>query len=155
MVFSIGWSGVSVASVKTMQLSMQMQHQKQSEYTSGSTDHQQMMQQSVAHQAMQNMSVQEMKNHCTEMLQHDQTVDLKQQNLKNCHSQLVQAKQVQHSDCQECTLFSCQSSIVWFNTDVPKFTPLDFSEKQSALQVWYQAEHLAGHWQEILRPPKA
>lgn len=147
MVFSIGWSSVSVASVKTMQLSMQMQHQQMLNSNAG--------QQMMHVDQMQKMSVQQMKQHCMDMLKQDQNTDEQKQSLKQCHSQIFQAKQVQHSECQECSLFSCQSSIVWFNTDLPKLTPLDISEKVSALQSNYQAKHLAGHWQEILRPPKA
>ena len=40
------------------------------------------------------------------------------------------------------------------NSDIPKLiTPNDL-EKNSSLQVHYQVQHLVGHWQEILRPPK-
>ena len=141
MAFAVAWSSVSVASVKSMQVSMQMQHQ-------------QSINQPHVSPNMQNMSVQEMKNHCIEILQQGQSVDDQVQSLNDCHAQLIQNKHAQHAECQDCALFSCQSSIVWFNSDIPKLiTPNDL-EKNSSLQVHYQVQHLVGHWQEILRPPK-
>ena len=149
MVFAIGWSSVSIASVKTMHMSMQMQHEQMMNQM-GTAQHQQMM---------QAMSVQDMKAHCADMQmqlddQHANT-DLQKQNLTDCHKQLIQSKQVQHSECQDCALFSCQSSIVWFNSDIPQLSSPEHSPNLNSLQSFYQVQHLAGHWQEILRPPKA
>ena len=149
MVFAIGWSSVSIASVKTMHMSMQMQHEQMMNQL-GTTQHQQMM---------QAMTVQDMKAHCADMQmqlddQHANT-DLQKQNLTDCHKQLIQSKQVQHSECQDCALFSCQSSIVWFNSDIPQLDSPEHSPHLNTLQSSYQVQHLAGHWQEILRPPKA
>ena len=142
MAFAIAWSSVSVASVNGMQVSMQMQHQQNINQLHVSPN-------------MQNMSVQEMKNHCMEMLQQDHNADEKVQSLNDCHAQLVQNKHAQHSECQDCTLFACQSSIVWFNSDIPKLSlPYEIQHSQ-ALNIAYHAQHLSGHWQEILRPPKA
>ncbi|MEG0486504.1 MAG: hypothetical protein RR575_01065 [Acinetobacter sp.] len=137
---------MSIASVKTMHITMQMQHE-------------QMMNQAdfVHQQTMQNMSAQDMKAHCADMQiqTENQHSDLKKQNLMDCHKQLIQSKQIQHSECQDCALFSCQSSIVWFNTDIPQLNSPEHSQNLNSLQSFYQAQHLAGHWQEILRPPKA
>ncbi len=139
MVFAIGWSSVSIASVKTMQMNMQMQlDQKQNK-------------ENINHpKMMQHMSVQDMKEHCAE-------IEAKKLdgNSTNCHAELIQSQQVQHADCQNCALFSCQSSIVWFNTDIPKLSVPQDNLEQNSLQIHYQAQHLVGHWQEILRPPKA
>ncbi|WP_228257199.1 hypothetical protein [Acinetobacter sp. WCHAc060025] len=149
MVFAIGWSGVSVASVKTMQISMQMQHQEMQ------LNQTQNLQNTSHAMLMQNMSVQDMKQHCADLEAQNQQNDDSSQNLTDCHNQLIQSQHIQHADCQNCALFSCQSSIVWFNTDIPKLSvPQDHLE-QNSLQIHYQAQHLAGHWQEILRPPKA
>lgn len=146
MVFAIGWSGVSVASVKTMQISMQMQHQ---EIQLNQTQN---LQNTSHAMLMQNMSVQDMKQHCADLeAQNNDTA----QSLTDCHNQLIQSQHVQHADCQNCALFSCQSSIVWFNTDIPKLSAPQDHLEQNSLQIHYQAQHLAGHWQEILRPPKA
>ena len=149
MVFAIGWSSVSIASVKTMHMSMQMQHEQMMNQL-GTTQHQQMM---------QAMTGQDMKAHCADMQmqlddQHANT-DLQKQNLTDCHKQLFQSKQVQHSECQDCALFSCQSSIVWFNSDIPQLSSPEHSPNLNSLESFYQVQHLAGHWQEILRPPKA
>lgn len=151
MVFAIGWSSVSIASVNTMQISMQHGQMQNSSGVS-----------SVGHrQMMQNMSVQEMKNHCMEVQQNleqhspHSNHDQKMQNLKDCHIELIQAKKSQHTHCQDCVLFSCQSSIVWFNNDIPKLIAPEHSQNILIHQMTYQAQHLAGYWQEILRPPKA
>lgn len=144
MVFAIGWSSVSVASVKTMQISMQMQHEQIQNQIG--VDHATMM---------QNMSVQDMKQHCTDLEAQNQQNYGSVQNLTDCHNQLIQSQHVQHADCQNCALFSCQSSIVWFNTDIPKLTVPQDNSEQNSPKIHYQAQHLAGHWQEILRPPKA
>lgn len=103
---------------------------------------------------MQHMSVQDMKQHCADLAEQVQNTDTVQ-SLTDCHNQQIQSQQVQHSDCQNCALFSCQSSIVWFNTDIPKLSVPQDNLEQNSLQIHYQAQHLAGHWQEILRPPKA
>lgn len=149
MVFAIGWSSVSIASVKTMHMSMQMQHEQMMNQL-GTTQHQQMM---------QAMTVQDMKAHCADMqMQLDDqqaNTDLQKQNLTDCHKQLIQSKQIQHSECQDCALFSCQSSIVWFNSDIPQLKSSEHSPNLNSLESFYQVQHLAGHWQEILRPPKA
>jgi len=138
---------VSIASINTMQISMQ---HKQLLTSESESKHQQLM---------QNMSVQEMKNHCIDAQKADQQSShqnhQQMQNLKDCHIQLVQSKQVQHSHCQDCILFSCQSSIVWFNNDIPKLIEPEQIQNTLSHQVTYQAQHLAGYWQEILRPPKA
>lgn len=150
MVFAIGWGGVSIASVNAMQINMQMQHEQ--------AEHQ-----STSHQRQSStlgMSVQDMKNHCIDVqqataqdTQHNPAQHM--QALKDCHTQLIQTQHAQHADCQDCALFFCQSSIVWFNADLPKLiAPQDNLEK-NGLQSHYQAQHLVGHWQEILRPPKA
>jgi 3-dehydroquinate dehydratase len=144
MVFAIGWSSVSVASVKTMQISMQMQHEQIQNQTG--VDHATMM---------QHMSVQDMKQHCADLEVQNQQNDGSALSLTDCHNQLIQSQHVQHADCQNCALFSCQSSIVWFNTDIPKLTVPQDNSEQNSPKIHYQAQHLAGHWQEILRPPKA
>ena len=142
MAFAVAWSSVSVASVKSMQVSMQMQHQ-------------QSINQPHVSPNMQNMSVQEMKNHCIEILQQGQSVDDQVQSLNDCHAQLIQNKHAQHAECQDCALFACQSSIVWFNSDIPKLSLPHEIQHSQALNIAYHAQHLSGHWQEILRPPKA
>lgn len=58
-------------------------------------------------------------------------------------------------DCQSCPLSLCQISVAWLQ--IEHFTtvlPLNYSQ-QSIFTSHYQAQHLAGFWQEILRPPKA
>ena len=57
--------------------------------------------------------------------------------------------------CNECSQLLCQTMIVWgdsapFLIQKPQF--LTSVEIQNLNQ---QSQHLAGFWQEILRPPKA
>lgn len=123
---------------------MQMQHiQMQNQ---DNVDHENMM---------HNMSVQDMKQHCADLAIQEQQNNDSVQSLTDCHNQLIQSQQVQHADCQNCALFSCQSLIVWLNTDIPKLSVPQDNLEQNSLQIDYQAQHLVGHWQEILRPPKA
>lgn len=148
MVFAIGWSGVSIASMKVMPMNMQ---------------HQQMMSSmSVSeHQAMmESASLQKLESHCDvkqNKHQQNQTTDHEQQNnnLKNCHTQSSQSKHISATECQDCALFSCQSSVIWFNSDIPKLIIPDHFQNSASYQATYRAQHLAGFWQEILRPPKA
>jgi hypothetical protein len=149
MVFAISWSSVSIASVNVMQMSMQ---HEQMMYSFSSTEHQEMMKQA---------SLQQIKNHCIDMQEHNndhnQSINHDQQanDLNSCHTQTSQSKHLQAPECQDCALFSCQSSVVWFNSDIPKMVMPDHFQNSHSYQVNYQAQHLAGFWQEILRPPKA
>lgn len=61
----------------------------------------------------------------------------------------------QHAKCHECSPLHCQSISSSLDTAViVAFQPL--SERQQYLQHSnYLAQHLLGHWQDILRPPKA
>lgn len=125
MVFAIGWSSVSIASVNVMQ-------------------HEQMMNSSLLdeHQSMmKNSVVQEMKQHCADIQQkqNDQNSHLNHeqqlQNLKDCHNQQVQSQDTQQSKCPDCTAFSCQSSVVWFNPDIPKLIAPDHLHNTQAYQI--------------------
>ncbi|MDR6542806.1 hypothetical protein ABIC56_003089 [Acinetobacter bereziniae] len=150
MVFAIGWSGVSIASAKVMQMSMQ---------------HQQMMSSSHhidGHQTKKEYgSVQQLKNLCTDINknkngQNQHTNDdqaITDQN--DCHQQVSQSEPTQAFKCQDCSLLSCQSSVIWFNSDIPKLIIPDHFQNSASYPATYRAQHLAGFWQEILRPPKA
>ena len=126
MVFAIGWSSVSVASIKTM--NMQLQHEQMS------THCQQMNQQTSAAQMTH--------------MQDDHA------ELAPCLSDLKTGK-MQHQNCFDCSSMLCQTIVLGMT--VPAFVlsaPL-IDDKNNNMFSSYQAQHLAGHWQEILRPPKA
>lgn len=68
----------------------------------------------------------------------------------NAHCKIINVM-----DCQSCPLSLCQISSAWLHVD--QFaTVLGFDDfLKSTFSSHYQAQHLAGFWQEILRPPKA
>lgn len=68
----------------------------------------------------------------------------------DAHCQITNAM-----DCQSCPLSLCQISVAWLQIEhFATVLPLNHSQK-SKFTSHYQAQHLAGFWQEILRPPKA
>jgi hypothetical protein len=59
------------------------------------------------------------------------------------------------SECSDCALWHCQ--IYVFSLDIYK-PYLDALKANGSLEIvysFYKEQHLKGHWQEILRPPKA
>ena len=178
MVFAIGWSGVSVASTKNMHLEMQIQHQQMMQSNSevpnddlstndlSSTDQSKADSVTPEHD-MSKMSVAQMKSHCQQMMEQNQnhtmsvkskdatSTDLNDMALKASCMFVSDSGKIQHQQCPDCSLMACQAMIVWLNVAPVEFSqPIVAYQKQSS-QHDYQAQHLAGHWQEILRPPKA
>ncbi|RYE31527.1 MAG: hypothetical protein EOP48_31420 [Sphingobacteriales bacterium] len=126
MVLAIGWSGVSLASVKTMHINMQMENE------------------------------QTLNDPCSE-LQHkvvDQKHDHLSQSMQDCHKQLGKISQAQHTDCQKCSILSCQLSIAWLDLEVPLHQIPAYSKDTNTPNNAYKVQYPAGYWQEILRPPK-
>ncbi len=126
VVFAIGWSSVSVASANTMHLVMP------SEKT--------------------NPHCLEMKkpsaSHSLHETDHHQDQNLVQ---SDCISDSTQ-----HSpDCLDCGTTACQSLITSLPIAAPELSVPDRSYPEKTLLPAYHAQHLAGYWQEILRPPKA
>ena len=71
----------------------------------------------------------------------------------NCHaSDMLQNKQVQ---CQECAQYHCQTTLTLLDAEPLAMVQLEAALVQSSPYFRYQAQHLVGYWQEILRPPKA
>ena len=71
----------------------------------------------------------------------------------NCHaSDMLQNKQVQ---CQECAQYHCQTMLTLLEVEPFALVQLEATLVQSSPHFRYQAQHLVGYWQEILRPPKA
>lgn len=126
MVFAIGWSSVAIASVKTMHTNMQMQHEKTTQ------------------------------DDCIDLQQQvtEQKHDHHMQNMPDCHQQLIKIPQASHTDCQECIILSCQSSIVWFDLELLQYQVPEQSKNINTENFTYKAQYPAGYWPEILRPPK-
>ena len=127
MVFVIGWSGVSVASAKSMHLD---------------TTSQQM---SVHCQEMAKVG----NSHPKHQAEHSSPHDLSQK--MECPSDLNKLK----DDCPDCIYTSCHSLISWIDVEIPELALPETHTHETILLPNYQAKHLAGYWQEILRPPKA
>ena len=144
MVFAIGWSSVSIASAKTMQIGMQISHLS--------------MQMQPSSESVK-QSADTMAQHCLDQQQrssshHAPTETSPHKNIDCLSSQISTASEQSHH-CQDCNLLLCQSLLVWLQQQ-----PFDFQNNQlstiAAVTVsQYHAQHLIGHWQEILRPPKA
>ena len=146
MVFAIGWSSVSIAAAKSMQIGMQMSHS------------------SIQLQSSQDRAKQpsdRIEQHCLEPTlmsssHHASTETSPPKNIEiDCWPSQMDMQSEQSHHCQECNLLLCQSLLVWLQQQ-----PFDFQNNQlstiAAVTVsQYHAQHLIGHWQEILRPPKA
>lgn len=125
MVFAIGWSSVSVASATTMHLVM---------------------------------SSEQMSSHCLDMVKAS-TSHAMHESAHNSDQDLTQADcfpdTPQHSqDCLDCSTMACQSQMSGLQISVPELTVFDHHSLERTLLPTYHAKHLAGYWQEILRPPK-
>ncbi|PZK60241.1 hypothetical protein C7Q29_15520 [Staphylococcus aureus] len=139
----MGWSGIAQASAapmtQMMQLSMQAATSEQS--SAHATGMQSMPD---CHQTKSSSPV---SGHQMHMAQTDITAK------SNCHaSDMLQNKQVQ---CQECAQYHCQTTLTLLDFEPLALVQLEAALVQSSPHFRYQAQHLVGYWQEILRPPKA
>lgn len=130
----MGWSGIAQASAAPMHQMMQLSMQ-------AATDMQSMPD---CHQTKSSSPV---SGHQMHMAQTDITAK------SNCHaSDMLQNKQVQ---CQECAQYHCQTTLTLLEAELLAVVQLEAALVQSSPHFRYQAQHLVGYWQEILRPPKA
>lgn len=139
----MGWSGIAQTSEapmhQMMQLSMQAATSEQSSvHATG------MQTMPDCHQTKPSSPV---SGHQMHMAQSDMTTK------SNCHaSNMLQNKQVQ---CQECAQYHCQMTLTLLEVEPLAVVQLEVALAQSPPHFRYQAQHLVGYWQEILRPPKA
>lgn len=126
VVFTIGWSSVSVASANTMHLVMPSDHMSSPclEMTKPSASH-------LLHKT-----------------DHHQDQNLVQ---PDCVSDNI----LQSSDCLDCGTMACQNLVTSLPIATPELSVPDHGYSEKTLLPAYHAKHLAGYWQEILRPPKA
>ena len=139
----MGWSGIAQASAapvhQMMQLSMQTATSEQS--SAHATGRQSMPD---CHQTKSSSPV---SGHQMHMAQTDMIAK------SNCHaSDMLQNKQVQ---CQGCAQYHCQTALTLLEVEPFAVVQLEVALVQSSPHFRYQAQHLVGYWQEILRPPKA
>ncbi|MCY6411695.1 hypothetical protein QTA56_06005 [Acinetobacter sp. VNH17] len=125
MIFFIGGSGVAVAVVQAIQ-----SDQKSYITTQKMPCHEQHMMDQHHHMS-------------------NSHVDMK--SLTKCHDGKM------HNDqyCQDCNSPShCQAVNLALDQQAPSLSYSPFLEPDSYKNTDYQARHLAGYWQEILRPPR-
>ena len=130
----MGWSGIAQASAAPMHQMMQLSIQAATGMQSMPDCH-------------QTKSSSPVSGHQMHMAQTDITAK------SNCHaSDMLQNKQVQ---CQECAQYHCQTTLTLLDVEPLAVVQLEAALVQSSPHFRYQAQHLVGYWQEILRPPKA
>ena len=130
----MGWSGIAQASAAPMHQMMQLSMQAATGMQSMPDCH-------------QTKSSSPVSGHQMHMAQTDMTAK------SNCHaSDMLQNKQVQ---CQECAQYHCQTMLTLLDVEPLAVVQLEAALVQSSPHFRYQAQHLVGYWQEILRPPKA
>ena len=130
----MGWSGIAQASAAPMHQMMQLSMQAATGMQSMPDCH-------------QTKSSSPVSGHQMHIAQTDITAK------SNCHaSDMLQNKQVQ---CQECAQYHCQTTLTLLDVEPLAVVQLEAALVQSSPHFRYQAQHLVGYWQEILRPPKA
>lgn len=130
----MGWSGIAQASAAPMHQMMQLSMQAATGMQSMPDCH-------------QTKSSSPVSGHQMHIAQTDITAK------SNCHAlDMLQNKQVQ---CQECAQYHCQTTLTLLDVEPLAVVQLEAALVQSSPHFRYQAQHLVGYWQEILRPPKA
>src|SRR5690606_27114212 len=97
--------------------------------------------------------------HCLDMVKAS-TSHAMHESAHNSDQDLTQADcfpdMPQHSpDCLDCGTTACQSLITSLPIAAPELSVPDRSYPEKFRLSAYHGKHLAGYWQEILRPPKA
>ncbi|MGN5765375.1 hypothetical protein ACNQO6_13625 [Acinetobacter calcoaceticus] len=91
--------------------------------------------------------------HDQQMMQHHpaQSSQADRMSPGQCHDGQMQ----DHLHCQDCNSTShCQSINFALDQNTPSLSASPFLELSTHIHADYQARHLAGYWQEILRPPR-
>ncbi|WP_019385147.1 hypothetical protein [Acinetobacter venetianus] len=126
MIFFIGGSSAAVAAVHTIQADEQMEV---------------MSQQMPCHDQAK-----------TDQHHHMPMSHVDTQMMVKCHGDNMSDDQ----HCQDCNKPShCQNVNLALDQQVPTLSLTSIFELNHRTNTDYQARHLAGYWQEILRPPKA
>lgn len=86
-----------------------------------------------------------MTDHSVHVQADDQTV---------CYQTMTQSLHSQGEHCKDCNPVHCQIVNLALQQAVPDLES-SFIPISSQFSSIYQVQHLAGYWQEILRPPKA
>ncbi len=127
MVFIIGWSSASIAALQNMHLTLP--------------------QQSNDRVLLHSLSVSDVHMPCAE--KNPDFLD-SQQSILSCHTVVL----TQQMACQDCDMFACQASVLGLSVDTLDATLQTNYFYSLHSDTAYQAQHLTGFWQKILRPPK-
>ena len=85
------------------------------------------------------------------MDQHHQMPHAHSGNSMKCHEGMMQDS----LHCKDCNSSShCQTLNLALDQQTPSLSSSPFLELNTHIHTAYQARHLAGYWQEILRPPR-
>lgn len=106
---------------------------------------------SIAQTPMQH-DLRTMPCHSEKMTDHSLHVQADDQTV--CHQTMTQSLHLHGEHCKDCNPVHCQIVNLALQQAVPDLES-SFIPISSQFSSIYQAQHLAGYWQEILRPPKA
>ncbi len=106
---------------------------------------------SIAQTPMQH-DLHTMPCHSEQMKHHSMHIQADEQ--ATCHQSMSQVSHQHGKHCQDCNPVHCQMVNLALQQAIPDIES-SFIPIPSQFSSIYQAQHLAGYWQEILRPPKA
>lgn len=106
--------------------------------------------------------------HCMMMFQENSAQDipfLKTSSENNCHDTMsIEHDSLMHCDlmanetlneCNDCTLWHCQTNAFSLDVYHPQLSALSVHEALDTANSIYKKQYLKGHWQKVIRPPKA
>ncbi len=138
-----------MASVKSMHLTMQGQHQQMLHEMSG------MSQQQMQQHCNQTPATETVDRQHISHQQHALHQSQRSHQQLDCMSGMSQQQMLQSHHCQDCSLSMCQSLITWLSIEALYLSAPLSSQAVQPIITDYQMRHLSGFWQQILRPPKA
>lgn len=90
---------------------------------------------------------------------------LKTSSENNCHDTMsIEHDSLMHCDlmanetlneCNDCTLWHCQANAFSLDVYHPQLSTLSVHEALDTANSIYKKQYLKGHWQKVIRPPKA
>ena len=156
MAFVIGWSGVVAAQQNIIHQQM-MNEMINAQYTSQNTK-------TDIVSAKQQGDSAHILSDCHQPLvkhnvipSHYQTAELEHTTTQAAHCDemnLQSQSNMEQMDCQDCALWHCQFSTSLIDAALVNVQAVSMTEYHDVPKFIYTAQHLKGHWQEILRPPQ-
>lgn len=174
MTFVIGWSGVSYAFANSSHLQMQFdqmgiissvenQNKTEDPYAMHHGNECNDLAQSSGHATYHEMQASMDDPAAAMKMAHHQDTSQHMMDMSHCQQNTTQNATATdgqlnhqlHVKCQDCAQIHCQSLSSDVHHHVLNLTqPLMIANRNIGHSV-YNAQHLSGYWQEILRPPRA